>query len=655
MNPSAVRPAPSRGGDPPGSSAKICPRCRRANPADAAYCYFDGGNLVAHQDGAQRLPSDFLFPSGRRAKTLEDFANACQDEWATSRDFLKNGAIRQFFTSIGRHDLARVAQDSATETIPDVALNRFLESLPVSRVNVPKLDLQPRRFFLGRIPTDDSRELELVLSNPGKGTLQGTVSITEGADWLTLAGGGAVQVVAGREQRLKLKLDVKKLQASQNYAGQLRVVTSGGVVEVPIRFELVARPFAKAPFQGVRTPRELAEKMRAQPKQAGPLLESGDIERWFAGNNWPYPVSGPIAKGIAGVQQFFEAMGLSKPPKLSLSQREVRYSARYPDPVRFQVVLSSPSKKWVYADVRSDREWLKVLTPKVIGPQSANILLEADPTLMTKFPPEGANVSVSGNGGQKLGLKVALDVQGAPLPEIKNRWQPVFAFLVLFALLRALLVPVVDLNMPTSAATAAAKRVDVPFDPATTRLPWVSLLAGFDGPLPGIVPQLAGRAPEETARLARDFRRYFVAELLRAVVAWTWIPLAVLASLLMLRANRDSSPFWPTNLIPAILAGTVAGFVAAATLACLFLTVEILPRIVWSLTFEALGVDATAIWVVIAILGWAAAGVVVGFILAVAIPVRVIVYPPFQSVLAGVFALCGLRRLSRRFAAVEDR
>jgi hypothetical protein len=649
MNPSAVRPGPPpRSGDA-SSAAKICPRCRRANPAEAAYCYFDGGNLVGQQDGGQKLASDFLFPSGRRARTLEDLANACQDEWATARDFLRNGAMRAFFLSIGRHDLARVAQEGAQGSNPDIELTRFLDSLPVTRSNVPKLDLQPRRFFLGRIPTEGAREHELVLSNPGKGTLQGTVAVSEGADWLTLVGNGAVQVVAGREQRLKLKLDVKKLQASQNYAGQLRVVTSGGIVEIPVRFELVARPFAKPPFQGVRTPRELAEKMRAQPKQAGPLLETGDVERWFAGNNWPYPVSGPIAKGIAGVQQFFEAMGLSKPPKLTLSQREVRYSAQYPDPVRFQVVLSTPSKKWVYADVRSDQGWLKVLTPKVIGPQSANILLEADPSRLTKFPPPDAIVAVRGNGGQNLRLKVALDVEGAPLPEIKNRWQPVFAFLMLFLLLRALLVPVVDFGTATSVAAAAAKRVDVPWDSAKSRLPWVSLLAGFDGPLPGVVPEMPGRPAEETARLARDFRRHFVALFLRAIVAWTWIPLAVIAALLMLRANRESSPFWPTNFVPALLAGAVAGFVAAATLACLFLAVEIVPRIAWAVTLGALGLELTPLWIVFALVGWALVGAFIGFVLAVAIPVRLIVYPPIQSALAGLCGMCGLRGLRRRF------
>ena len=132
-------------------------------------------------------------------------------------------------------------------------------------------------------------------------------------------------------------------------------------------------------------------------------------------------------------------------------------------------------------------------------------------------------------------------------------------------------------------------------------------------------------------------------------MAWTWIPLAVIVSLLMLRANRESNPFWPTNFVPALLAGAVAGFVAAATLACLFLAVEIVPRIAWSVTFGALGLEWTPVWIVFALVGWALVGAFVGFVLAVAIPVRLIVYPPIQSALAGLCGMCGLRGLRRRF------
>ena len=104
MNPSAVRPAPPRSGD--ASAAKICPRCRRANPAEAAYCYFDGGNLVGQQEGGQKLASDFLFPSGRRAKTLEDLADCASDDlvgW-TDGDTAKPGYLSGFDISRAQAD-----------------------------------------------------------------------------------------------------------------------------------------------------------------------------------------------------------------------------------------------------------------------------------------------------------------------------------------------------------------------------------------------------------------------------------------------------------------------------------------------------------------------------------------------------------------------
>ena len=71
--------------------------------------------------------------------------------------------------------------------------------------------------------------------------------------------------------------------------------------------------------------------MRANPKPAGPLLESGDVARWFAANGWSYPVAGTPAHGVAAVQQFFECMGLSKPPPLELSQSEFRLQCEAPE------------------------------------------------------------------------------------------------------------------------------------------------------------------------------------------------------------------------------------------------------------------------------------------------------------------------------------
>ena len=220
--------------------------------------------------------------------------------------------------------------------------------------------------------------------------LQGSVTINEGGDWLSFSDSperDRLRVQTPHEQRVCIAIDTAKLKSAQNYVGQLMVVTSGGVAEVPVRLRVGRQAVSEGPVSGGAHAARIGGKdARTHPKHAGPMLEAGDIERWFAANNWDYPVQGPIAKGVAGVQQFFEAMGLSRPPKLQLSQKELRFTTHYPDTVRFQVAMQTSSRKWVYGQVSSDRPWLKVLTPKIIGPQHANILLEADPTLIADFP-----------------------------------------------------------------------------------------------------------------------------------------------------------------------------------------------------------------------------------------------------------------------------
>jgi hypothetical protein len=358
---------------------QICHRCQRASPELAAYCYFDGAELRGNQDGsAFRMPGEFVFPSGRTCRTYDELAQACQEEWAAARDLLRRGTFGQFFGSCGRADLVRASEDAGTQENPDIALTTFLAALPGVRTQTPKLDINPRRFLLGHMLAGETRELSLTVLNQGQGTLQGTVAVTEGQSWVRLAAGKTeheASLNTPRQQALTLRLDTSGLAAGQNHAAKLTVVTNGGVVEVPLRMDLVARPFPRPPFQGARTQRELAERMRAKPKDAVPVLESGDVRRWFDLNGWTYPVQGPDVKGVAAVQQFFEALGLSKPPTVQVSQNEVRLRCPYPETTRFQLTLSTPAKKWVYAQVRTDRPWLRVVTPNVSGPQQASVML----------------------------------------------------------------------------------------------------------------------------------------------------------------------------------------------------------------------------------------------------------------------------------------
>ena len=214
-----------------------------------------------------------------------------------------------------------------------------------------------------------------------------------------------------RDQEVTLRVESRGLPAGQTYSGKLTVVTNGGVAEAPVRLDLAAVPFAKPPFQGAASARELAERMRANPKPAGPLLESGEVARWFMANGWSYPVAGTPAHGVAAVQQFFECMGLSKPPALELSQSEFRLQCHAPATVRGQLTLRTPAKKWVYAQAAGDQPWLRVTTPNVSGPQQTTISFEADSALMGDGPVHEGLLQISANAGQRFQVRVRVEVR----------------------------------------------------------------------------------------------------------------------------------------------------------------------------------------------------------------------------------------------------
>src|SRR5205814_2192432 len=114
---------------------------------------------------------------------------------------------------------------------------------------------------------------------------------------------------------------------------RLTLITNGGIVEVPVHLDLTAIPFAQAPFSQVVSPRQLAESMRIHPKAAIPLLENGAVAHWFETNGWMYPVVGPTAPGMAAVQQFFESLGLTRPPAVRLEETEARLTCLHPETV----------------------------------------------------------------------------------------------------------------------------------------------------------------------------------------------------------------------------------------------------------------------------------------------------------------------------------
>jgi hypothetical protein len=574
---------------------QVCSRCQHANPDAAAFCWFDG-NLLQH--GAApvvvTLPQEFVFRSGRKCRTFDELVQGCQFEWAAARGLLRSGDLGQYLAGIGRHDLAAAAEETRSIPDPDIALHRFIAGLPATQGQGPRLELSPRRLIIGPLRPGEQRQVALNLSNQGKGLLQGKVAISEGGEWLRTTDGSAeVAVKTDKDQQVTLHIDGRGLTASQAYSGKLTVVTNGGVAEVPVGLQLGSMPFSRPPFQGASSPREMAEKMKANPKQAVPLLESGEVARWFRANGWGYPVVGTPARGVAAVQQFFEGMGLSKPPPLQLSPPDIQLVCVGREVIEGAVTLLTTAKKWVYAQVESDVPWLRVV-PVVSGPQQAAIDFQVDPSRLSPQKIHTGTIQLTANAGQKLQARIQVAVR-RPQVSATSRWmRPILVGTLAALVLRLLLILPADVYARAVAGGPASE--SAPVEVAT----WFSPAGG-------------------------GFLRPFVLS--------TWWVGILLGAVLVLRAGREANQGSAENgqrrrkeqssasdLFCGLLAGAFAGLLGSATIGCVLLLADAPAVLMLHAMVSSRGPSATPwhwipLWCMMTTLLWAVWGAGLGALL----------------------------------------
>ena len=93
--------------------SQVCSKCSHVNPPDASYCYYDGAVLGCHRAnggpvnaGSAPFPSPFVFPTGQQCRNFDQLAMACQQNWPSAVDLLRQGYLGSFLGGIGRVDLA---------------------------------------------------------------------------------------------------------------------------------------------------------------------------------------------------------------------------------------------------------------------------------------------------------------------------------------------------------------------------------------------------------------------------------------------------------------------------------------------------------------------------------------------------------------------
>ncbi len=399
--------------------ALTCGKCSRINPPDAAYCYFDGvalnGHGAAGTVGAKRtFPTPFVFPSGRSCGTFDELAIACQENWKEACSLLEQGFFARFFAALGRTDLAVAAREAGRFPDRERGLDQLLCQLPTDVLDQPKLQVEPQEVNLGTLAVGQDRRLSFHLENLGQRLLYGTITI-EDCPWLVLGDGeGAAQKVFQFRAEMTVPVQVRgqRLRASAKpLEGRLVIESNGGNFMVVVTAQVPVRPFTEGLFSGSVTPRQIAEKAKAQPKEAAPLFEKGAVAAWYKANGWTYPVQVPSASGIGAVQQFFEALGLTAPPRVEISEQAVRFEADPGASLRHKLEVRTQEKRPVWAHAASDQPWLEVSRAKLNG-RTATIGFSIPSVPGRPGETLTAHVTVTANGNQRFVVTISVVVGG---------------------------------------------------------------------------------------------------------------------------------------------------------------------------------------------------------------------------------------------------
>lgn len=399
---------------------QTCSKCSRANPGEAVYCYFDGfvlggqsrnGGPVAV--GAQVFAHPFVFPTGRQCRSFDELALSCQEEWNAARDLLQQGYLENFLGGLGRVDLAMAAKEAAKFPDADLGLLQLLEKLPTDVLAEPRLGLETQEINLGVLEVGSEREFHLHLENQGMCLISGTITSAD-APWLALSDAAGNQKHFHFQHDLDLPLRVRpdKLRANNKpLEAHLEIESNGGSYIVTVRAQVPVKPFPSGALAGAKSPRQVAEKAKLHSKEAAVLFENGAVAEWYKANGWTYPVQGPSASGLGAIQQFFEALGLTAPPKVAINTNRIDLSGNPGEQLTYTIEVKTQEKRPVYAHATSNEPWLEVGRAKLSG-RVASINLSVPSVPNREGETLSAKLIVQSNGNQRFVVPVTLQVGG---------------------------------------------------------------------------------------------------------------------------------------------------------------------------------------------------------------------------------------------------
>ena len=86
------------------------------------------------------------------------------------------------------------------------------------------------------------------------------------------------RVLSGSEVAVVRAARVVTCRRHKPVEARLLVETNGGTIPVAVKAEIPVRPFPDGVLAGARSPRQVAEKAKANPKEAALQFENGAVE-----------------------------------------------------------------------------------------------------------------------------------------------------------------------------------------------------------------------------------------------------------------------------------------------------------------------------------------------------------------------------------------
>ena len=265
--------------------AQTCQRCRRTNPREANYCYFDGNVLAGRSSdvpadgsamnlGTRPFSHPLVFPSGEACHNFQQLAEACHQDTALAADLLHQGHLETFLASQGRMDLAGVARASAKAADRQRGLDDFLGRLPFV-LPAGRLQVEPLQVDLGTLRIGEERRFVLNLRNLGMRLVHGTASCD--VPWLSLGDGAPCQSRLFQftdHAVLPVHIVGDKLRAYQQpQETEIHLDTPNVSATVTVRVRVPVQPFPEGVLAGARpspAPARQAAPRRRRSRSPGP-------------------------------------------------------------------------------------------------------------------------------------------------------------------------------------------------------------------------------------------------------------------------------------------------------------------------------------------------------------------------------------------------